>query len=204
MEQRGGADAFALALEGSTPRKLSVFQVLDGGEVLVNEGGIGQRPEVLSGLQFGGIRRQEEQMHMVRHLQPEAGVPPSAIQHEDNLLVGAGANLARELRQLDLEERDGDTRGQMKECPSRGGMDKANQVAPGKAVLHRGHWTLTDWRPDAAQQRFQANTMFIGGPNFDLGVGKRGGDRLDQRPQLFLNVSCCSGSAKACCGRGTC
>jgi hypothetical protein len=39
--------------------------------------------------------------------------------------------------------------------------------------------------------------MLVGGPEFDLSVGKRGGDRLDQRPQLFLKLSCCSRSARA-------
>ncbi len=48
-------------------------------------------------------------MHMVRHPQPQAGVPPSAIEHEDDLLAGAGADLARELGQFHLKERDGDT-----------------------------------------------------------------------------------------------
>ncbi len=50
MEQRGGADTFALSLEDGTPSKLGVFQVLDGGEVLVDERRIGERPEMLSGL----------------------------------------------------------------------------------------------------------------------------------------------------------
>jgi hypothetical protein len=52
-------------------------------------------------------------MQLRRHPQLEAGLPPRAIkvQHEDNLLGGPGANLARELGQLDLEEREGDTCG---------------------------------------------------------------------------------------------
>jgi hypothetical protein len=39
-------------LEGNTALELGIFQVLDGGEVLVDQCGVGQRPQVLSGLQF--------------------------------------------------------------------------------------------------------------------------------------------------------
>ena len=57
--------------------------------MLVDQGGVGQRPEMFGGLQFGRVRRSELQMQMVRHLQPEAGVPPRTIQHENDLLVWA-------------------------------------------------------------------------------------------------------------------
>lgn len=50
MEQRSGADALGLPLEGGTPSKLSVFEVLDGGEMLVDQRRIGERPEMLGGL----------------------------------------------------------------------------------------------------------------------------------------------------------
>lgn len=143
-------------------------------------------------------------MHMLRRPQPEARVPPSAVKHQHDLLVRASTHLTRELGQFDLEERNADGAGQMKKRPTGGGMDKADEVAPGKAMLHRGDGSLTNRRPDPPQDWFQPDPMLVGGPDFDAGVGKRDGDRLDQRPQLFLKVSCCSGSASACCGRGTC
>jgi len=40
-------------LEGETAGELCVFKVLDGGKVLVDQGGVGQRPHVLGGLQLG-------------------------------------------------------------------------------------------------------------------------------------------------------
>jgi hypothetical protein len=46
--------------------------------------------------------------------------------------------------------------------------------------------------------------MLIGGPQFHLSTGKRGGHCLQQRSYFFLKVSCYSGSARACCGRGAC
>jgi len=42
-------------LERGTARELRILQVLDGGKVLVDQRGIGQRPEVLRWLQLGGV-----------------------------------------------------------------------------------------------------------------------------------------------------
>ena len=182
MKQRGGANALGLPLDGGTVGKLRVFEVLDGGEMLVDQGGVGERPEMLSRLQFGGIRRQEEQMHMLRHPQSEAGVPPGAVKHQHNLLVWASTHLTCELGQFDFKHGNADGGGQMKERPTGGGMDKADQVAPGKAVLHRGDGPLPNRSPDPPQEWFQADAMLVSGPDLDAGVGKRGGDRLDKRP----------------------
>jgi len=92
----------------------------------------------------------------------------------------------------------------MEERAPGGRVDEANQIAPSEAVLDDGAGTLPNRRPDAAQQRLEANAMLIGGPQFDLGVGKRGGDCLQQRPYLFLKAACCSVSASAWRGRGAC
>ncbi len=52
MEQRRGADALTLPLERDAARKLGVFEVLDGREMLVDQRRIRQRPEVLGWLQL--------------------------------------------------------------------------------------------------------------------------------------------------------
>jgi len=83
-------------------------------------------------------------------------------------------------------------------------MDEADDVAPLKAVLHHRHRPLTDRRPDAPQQRLQADTMLVGRPQLDLGVREGGRHCLQQRSHFFLKLSCCSVLAKAWRGRGTC
>ena len=60
MEQRGGADEFGPGLEGDTALSLDVFQLLDGGKVAVDQDRVGQGPQMLSGLQLGRVRGQEE------------------------------------------------------------------------------------------------------------------------------------------------
>ena len=139
---------------------------------------------------------------MVRYPQLDTGVPAGAIEDEDNLLLGASANLTRELGQLNLKDRNAHRRGQMKEGTPRGRMDKADEIAPGKAVLDHGGWTLANRRPNLAQQRLQADTVFVGGPEFNGGVREGVSDGPYERAELFLNAACCSASAKAWRGRG--
>jgi hypothetical protein len=197
MEAGGRADESGPLLEGGAASKLRIFQILDGGKVLVDERGVGQRPEVFGGLQFGRIGWEEEQVDVVGDPQPDARVPARPIEHEHNLLGGTGSRLTRKLGQLDFKDGNAHGRGQMKDGPTGGGMHKTDQVAPREAVLHGGNRTLTDRRPDAPQQRFEPDAMLIGGPQLHLGVGEGGRHRLQQRPYFFLKLSCCSASASA-------
>ncbi|HEV8190845.1 MAG TPA: hypothetical protein VGP82_05090 [Ktedonobacterales bacterium] len=91
-------------MEGDAARGLGVFELIDGGEMAVGQGGIGQRPQMLSRLELGRIRREEEQVDMVRHAQLDARMPAGAIQDEDDLLGGSSAHLARELGQFNFKE----------------------------------------------------------------------------------------------------
>src|SRR5258708_39660491 len=151
VEARRGADDIRPLLEGGAAGELSVFEVLDAGEVLIDEGGIGQRPEMLSRLQFRGIGRQKEQMHMVGHPQLDAGgFPAGPIEDEHDLFGGTGPHLARERGQFHLKDRDTDggwQMGQMKDRPTRGGMDQADEGAPGEAVLDAGNGPLCNRGP---------------------------------------------------------
>jgi hypothetical protein len=65
----------------------------------------------------------------------------------------------------------------MEDGPSRGGMDKADQIPPGEAMLHAGNGPLSNRGPDAPQQRFAADALFVGRPQLDLRVRKGGRDR---------------------------
>lgn len=50
MEASGRANALRLGLQGGAAGKLGVFQVLDGGEMLVDQRGVRQWPEVFGRL----------------------------------------------------------------------------------------------------------------------------------------------------------
>lgn len=100
-------------------------------------------------------------MHMLQRAELDARVSPRPIEHEDDLLAGTGSYLARKLGQLEFKDGDADRRRQMEVGATRGGMHKADEVAPGKAVLHDSNRPLSDRRPDLAEQRFQANAVLI-------------------------------------------
>ncbi len=68
-----------------------LLKLLDSGEMLIDEHRIGQWPQVFGGLEFGGIRRQEQQMDVLRDAQTETGMPARAVQHQHNLLAWAGS-----------------------------------------------------------------------------------------------------------------
>ena len=53
-------------LKRSTMGKLNVLQLLDSGELAIDQGGVGQRPEMFSGLELGRVGREEEQVDMLR------------------------------------------------------------------------------------------------------------------------------------------
>jgi hypothetical protein len=119
MEQRCRADALGLALEDRAVGQLRLFELLDGLKMAVDERHVGQRPQMLGGLEFGRIRRQEEQMNMVRDTQALSGVPAGAVQDEYDLFVWPCPCLARKGGEFGFKERNAHTRGQMKQRPTR-------------------------------------------------------------------------------------
>jgi hypothetical protein len=69
VKARRGADEVGPLLEGGAVGELRVFEVLDGSEVLVDQCGVGQRPEVLGGVSFGRGGRQKQQVRAIRFLE---------------------------------------------------------------------------------------------------------------------------------------
>lgn len=55
MEECGGTNAVALTLEVGAAGELDIFALLDVGKMPVDQTGVGQRPQVLGGLQLRGI-----------------------------------------------------------------------------------------------------------------------------------------------------
>jgi hypothetical protein len=55
VETGGGTDAVGLRLELGAVRQLGVLKFLDAGEMAVDQHVVGQGPEMLGGLQLGGV-----------------------------------------------------------------------------------------------------------------------------------------------------
>ena len=189
-------------LQGSAADELSILELLDGGEVLIDECSVGQGPGMLGGLELGRIRRQEQQMQMLRHRSRRYRAPAGAIEHQHDLFAWAAptwrANAANSTSKSGIltswpggrrcaRRRDGQSR-----------RDSARRSGAGP------------WRrdaaqsgPDAAQDRLESDTMFVGGPEFDPRLRVRGCDRLDERSELFLRRLLFS-IGQGMCGRGAC
>lgn len=184
-----------MALQRDTASGLDVFELVDAGKVAVDERRVGQRPEMLGRRQLGRIGRQKEQMDVLGDPQAPTRMPPSPIQHEDDLFLRTSSHLSGKGSELDFEEGDADGGSQMKDGTTRGGIDEAHEVAPFKAMLDRSQWPLAIETPDLVQDGLEANAMFVHRPQFDLGLGKGGGYRLDERTELFLKATCSVASA---------
>jgi hypothetical protein len=88
MKMGEGADHLWLILKHDTTLDWCGFEVIEGLEGGIGDAFIGQRPQPLARLQFGGIGWQEEQVDPLGDHEFTAGMPPSSIEHEQNALGG--------------------------------------------------------------------------------------------------------------------
>jgi hypothetical protein len=168
MEEGGRPDEVRMVLEEAALVGLDSFKVVQRGETAIDQRPVGQGPEVFGGLQLRRIGRQETQMETRGQQDLGTGVPAGTIQDEKDVFARTGADEAGEFAQGDLEsgERDG---GQDQEEGAPGaGMHKAIHVGPLVAGMDQHGRALSALRPNAPQDRLQANAMFIHAPEFDL------------------------------------
>lgn len=76
-------------MQGGTACQLHLFQLLDGGEMPVDQRRVGQRPQMLRWLELRRERQQKEQMDVLGHPQLQTGMPSRPVQHQHDLLLGA-------------------------------------------------------------------------------------------------------------------
>ena len=84
-------------------------------------------------------------------------MPTCPVQHQHNLLGGARSGCTRKHGEFYFKKANTDTTRQVKDGAPRGGMHKADDIAPDKAMLDHGHRPLTNWRPDAPLDGFEAD-----------------------------------------------
>ena len=76
-----------MGLQRHTAGGLSVFQLLNASKMPIHQDCVGERPQMFGWLQFGRVRRQEEQVEMVGHTQALRAVPARTVQDQDKLLA---------------------------------------------------------------------------------------------------------------------
>src|SRR3954465_7939664 len=113
-------------------------------------------------------------------------MPASAVEHEDDVFVGAGADLGGERRQQRAEQRGVDAIGDEPHNLAGGWPDETIEIEPLVAVVATGDGTAAARRPDLAQDRLQAEAVFVERPNFDR-AGRFGALKLgDAGLKLFF------------------
>ena len=145
------------------------------------------------------VRWQEHQFNAFRNFQILGDMPARAVEHQDDVLVGptSAANDARSA--LNSAVLTGDEPHDL----ARGWPDEAVQIKPLVAVMATGDGAAAAGRPDLAQDRFQAEAVFVERPDFDRDRRVGALELADAGLELFLNRACSYRLALGLAGRGS-
>ena len=113
-------------------------------------------------------------------------MPARTVEHQDDVLVGAGAHLGGERRQERAEQGGVDAVGDEPHDLARGWSDEAVQIKPLVAVMATGDGAAATRRPDLAQDRLQAEAVFIERPDLDRNGRSRAQQSADAGLQIFF------------------
>ena len=186
MEEGVLSDEVRLLLEVETARCLHLLERREIGKAPVGQRLIGQWPEMLRRLQFGGVGRQEDEVDACRDLNRLPGVPARAIEHQQDLLGGTCPHIPSKGGEHLAEDERGDGREEPPlGCP-RAGTDEATDIEPLVALLDGGDRPPAFRCPDPPDQGQEPDPMLVGRPEFDLGCRMRRLDRGDLISQIFF------------------
>lgn len=177
MEERVPADEIGLLLEDQAALGLHCFEDGQALEPAVGERLVGQGPEMLGWLQFRRIGWQDHHVDALGDLHSLPGMPAGAIKHEDNPLRRSGSHIPGKGSEHLPKEGSGDGRQEPPLGLARRRTDKATEVEPFVALLHRSGGALPDRCPHLSDERQEPNPMLVDGPELDLGSRMLRSDR---------------------------
>ncbi len=172
MKEGVRADDLRLVLQHDAALDLCGLELIERAERLIGDPLVGERPQALTGLQFGRIGRQKEQMDAFGHHEFFAGMPAGLIEDQQDALRRACADSLGELRQRNREHIRPHRWQEQPLRLSGSRLHKTVDVEPLEAVLDSDTRPRPLARPDPAQDRFEPNAMLIGRPQLDRGLGK--------------------------------
>ena len=203
MEAGVRPDDFRLILQHNAALDLRLFKLIQGSECLIGNTFIRERPQALAGLEFWGVGRQVEQVDALRHHEFAAALPTRLIKDQQHALGRACADRLSEESKRDGEEFCRHAGKQIPLALAGPRLHKRVDVKPLVALLDGHARTRAFTHPDAAQDRFEADAMLIGGPQLHIGLGMSLLQRFQLLRKLFLKASCAAASALAWRGRST-
>jgi hypothetical protein len=106
------------------------LEVGERGEVPIDDGLVDQRPEMLGGLEFRTVGRQEHQADPVGDDQILGSVPAGVVQHEDDVALAPRAGLPREVGEQRLEERLREAACEIPDRLAAARLDEGDDVQP--------------------------------------------------------------------------
>jgi hypothetical protein len=187
MKQRGGADALALLLEDGAAGKLGIFELLNRGEVLVDQGRVGQGPAAprrcsagCNSGEYGGRKsRWTWSGTRRRRLLCQLAWSSTSTICLGGLAPACRANAASSAANTGMLT----VVARWKQVRPEAGWTKPTRERPAKRCCT----AATGRCPLGAQMRrvprFQADALFVGevgGPQRDRGMGKRRRHRVQQ------------------------
>src|SRR3954454_10783600 len=128
-----------IAIENATALGHDVLEISKRREVPVGEWLIEDGPEVLGGLQFGGVWGQVDEPDPIRHSQVRCGVPAGVVELQYDDAILSRPSLARKQRQQRGEERLGDPVRYVPEHLARDAMGQS------VARCHHRRWKQRRW-----------------------------------------------------------
>jgi len=205
MELRGGADGGAVGAERLAAGGQHRLQVIERREWAVGNWLVGQRPEAFSGLQFGRIGGQEDQIDPVRHDEIGRSMPTGLVEHHHRPMLRVDPLVAGELGEGQPKRRSPHRRQEAP--PTLAGLwaDEAVDVQPVEPPPDPGRGPLADRAPDAADQGEEAKAMLVLRPERygRGGMGVLNSVELALEPPL-TKAAWATGSARSSRGRGRC
>lgn len=180
MEEDVSSHSFWLGFEVSAALLDTVLDLGQPVEVSVDDGFVDDAPEVLGGLEFGGIGRQVDAPQTVQHAQSGFSVPAGAVEQKDDRALWACAGLASEQRQQTLKERLEDAVADVPMALAGGRRDEGGDVEPLPAVMTEGDEALSARCPDRARDQLQPDAVLVRAEE---------GDRPGWRPSSSTSVS---------------
>jgi hypothetical protein len=157
----------------ATARGDDGVEFVERGDMPIDDRLIHQGPEMLGGLEFGRIGRQEDQADAVRDGQAFGSMPAGVVEHEDDTALGSGAALTCEGGEQFGEEGLREAAAEIPDRFAAGWLHEGGDVQPLVPVMAKGDWSPTHGRPDPAPDRFQAEPVLILRPDLDRPVWMR-------------------------------
>jgi len=95
MEIGAAFDGLAFLGERDASLGDDFVELINGGDMLVDDGLVDERPQRLRRLQFRRVGREKDEPHAVENSQPRFAMPASVVDHENDGSVNASAGFTR-------------------------------------------------------------------------------------------------------------